>query len=505
VILKTLQGNPHVKNILLLFLITFVFRIGIILYYQFDGLYGQDAYAYDEWSAQFYNSIINFHIPPAFYWPVGYFIFNFLFSVLTAGDTTVAGLLLSLNAGSLISVIIYFIAFELLYKNKTDDRKKISFYSGLIASFTVILTKSSIVVMSDTTGLLFASLSVLFLIKYFNKDKSVYLYASSCFFFIALMTRYANVLMTIPLLFYYIYSIREQRRNLFKEIKKLIPALLVGIIVFLPQLYYISKQGITYFQNNSGVGSWPTSWSPLNFFRNEFHTVDGTMIYKLPNFLYFASFAFHPVYLSIGGLFFVSGIILMIKNKEHRILFFNLSWIMPFYLFLAGTSFQSLRYTMNFLPAAIIILTYGIYKLNIKEFYKKIIVLIIIISTGGYGIYHVNDFIKQKEIELSIVRWINAKVPESSGLFTFEVTGAVKKYCKTKPEEFYFFDSVKIDQSLKKIKGSVYFILPAEKIKTQWRNLTIEKTFDHVMEKYKPHLETQVAYYTVYVLEGGIK
>lgn len=500
-ILNILSKNPHIKNILFLFLIPFLFRLAIILYYQFDGLYGQDAYAYDEWSAQFYSSLTNFHIPPPFYWPVGYFIFNFLFSIFTAGDTTIAGLLLSLNAGSLISVVIYFIAYELLDKDEYAHRKKIAFYSGLIASFTVILTKSSIVVMSDTTGLLFGSLCILFQLKYFNNNKTIFIYLSLISFSIALMTRYANVLMIVPFICNYIYNIKTQKRKFFSEIKILIPAVIIALIVFLPQLYYISKQGITYFHNESDLESWPQSWNPLNYFRKEFHTVDGTMFYKLPNFLFYSSFIFHPVYLFTGGMFFISGIVLMIRNKDFKILILNLSWIAAFYLFLAGTSFQSIRYTMNFLPASVIILCYGIYKLNIKETYKKLMLFVVIASITGYGIYHINSFMIQKNEDLSVVRWINQKVPENSSVFTFEVTGAVKKYCKVKTQEIYYYDSTGIDNFIKTNKGIVYFILPAEKIKSQWKNLPIEKTYDYIIEKYKPHKETMVSYYTVYALE----
>ena len=57
---------------LLLFAISFIFRLIFILAFQFDGLYGQDAYVYYDYSKIFYTSVLNFQVPPNFYWSIGY-------------------------------------------------------------------------------------------------------------------------------------------------------------------------------------------------------------------------------------------------------------------------------------------------------------------------------------------------------------------------------------------------------------------------------------------------
>src|ERR1051325_6948632 len=142
----------------------FVTRLLFLLFYKFDGFYGQDSFAYYDWSVSFYNAITHFQIPPFYYWPIGFFLFTSLFSLLTAGNIELASLLVSLNAGTLVCSVTYLIASEFF---KGSDKKRqsfISYFSAFIVCFVTINLKASVVVMSDTLGLLLASLSVLFVL-----------------------------------------------------------------------------------------------------------------------------------------------------------------------------------------------------------------------------------------------------------------------------------------------------------------------------------------------------
>src|ERR1041385_6818373 len=61
-----------------LFLLALLIRIGVILIARFDGLYGQDAFAYLDYTRQ----IIAGKLTGPFYWPLGYPLVAALFTLI---------------------------------------------------------------------------------------------------------------------------------------------------------------------------------------------------------------------------------------------------------------------------------------------------------------------------------------------------------------------------------------------------------------------------------------
>jgi 4-amino-4-deoxy-L-arabinose transferase-like glycosyltransferase len=482
---------------LLLFVISFAFRLILILVFQFDGLYGQDSYAYYDYAHAFYTSFLNLHVPPNFYWPIGYYALTALLSFLTGGDIGYAALLISLNAGALCSGVVYLLAYELLKENREEqERKKTALYAGLIVCFTGILVKSSIVIMSDGLGLLFASLCMLYVVKYYRTQKLLHITLSWIFLAFAVMTRYAHFLFLIPFLVCLAYIFGKYTYNRATVAKHFIFALFAGFIVFLPQLYYIIKYGIAYLPQEEDARSWVMGWSPLNFFSKDFSTRDGTMHYRLWNSLYYLSPVFHPLYLSVFGFAFLYGLFLLIKKKQFQILSFFIIWNLFLYFYLAGSPYQSLRYTLSYLPGLAIISAIGLSYLKFRSILLPVGIAALII----FDVYHIRNFAEEKQNELSVVNWVNNNVPSGAQLFSFDITPTLSHYSKIKPHEFYFFSQDELINIIDSSKAEIYFIMPEEKLNTQWKDLPIEKNFNFLKLTYNLFPVAELRNYRAYRL-----
>lgn len=501
--MKQREDKSNAYYLILLYILSFVFRLLIIVFFKFDGLYGQDAYAYLDFSKRFLESLTIFQIPPNFYWPIGFYIFTSVFTVFTWGNVDLAGLLVSLNSGSLCAGFVYLLAYEITYNINKPERKNLSLYAGLITAFSPILVKQSIVIMSDSLALMFAAWGMWQFVKYFRSNKLKHITFAFIMFSLSVMTRYAFALLSVPVLAYIIYNIVARKSLRLKYIKHTLIAFLAGIVVFSPQLYYLFTHGVSYFQYEGEHGTWASSWNFFNFFKNDFTTFDGTMHYRLWNGLYYLSPVYHPMYLLIFGFPFLTGLYLLIKKKQIIILLLLFGWIAVYYIYLSGNPFQSLRYTMSFLPAMVVVSAYGLAEIRIKYIYKMLFLYPGILLFVLYGVYHISGFVEQKDKELEVVNLVKISIPESSTVFAFDITMAVNHYTNLNAHEFFNNSEHEIKEKINSSPDGTYFILPVEAIKTQWKGLPLEKKYEFIKNNYPVQTVAAINKFTIFKIPGN--
>ena len=488
--------NTNTGVFVLLFIISFLIKFVLLKYNNFDGFYGQDSYAYFENSKVFIESLYKFQIPPNFYWPIGFYILTFIFNILTIGNTPLASLLVSITAGSLLPGATYLLSLELTkeYFEKTKA-KKISVYAGLIICFSGVMIKSGLVIMSDMPGLLFAVLSIYYFAKFLSDNKNRYILYAISFLSFSILIRYLNILLII--LFVIFFFATPHKKEVY-NLKIVFLSLLAAFVIFSPQLYYIFKFGISYLRIEEGPGVWVTNWNPLNFFKRDFFTTDGTMNYRFWNLGYYFSFIFHPLYLSLFGLSFFAGLYFCLKNKLKNIILFILPWIFIYIIYLSGNPFQSGRYALNYFPALAIIASIGIFEININILYKNIFIIISLLLLLAYGLYHFNNFAADKNKDLKTIEYLNNNIQGNSLLLSFEITGAVNHYTKLENKDLYYFNAQTINQLIDSSRKDVYMIIPESKIQTQWKGLTLERTYNYIKDNYYLFKISDINYYTIY-------
>ncbi|MCA1553746.1 MAG: hypothetical protein LC737_05155, partial [Chloroflexi bacterium] len=86
---------------LIVFAVAFALRAAAIVHWQFNGLYGQDAYAYYDYALALRAALLTAQPIPNFWWPPAYPAFFVLVSAFI-GATPFAAQFISLMAGSLL-------------------------------------------------------------------------------------------------------------------------------------------------------------------------------------------------------------------------------------------------------------------------------------------------------------------------------------------------------------------------------------------------------------------
>jgi len=493
--LKFIKSNTWI--FLFLFLISFAVKLSLILIFRFDGFYGQDSYAYYENSRIFVEALYRLNFPPNFYWPMGFYFLTFLFNAITMGNISLASLLVSITAGSLLPGVTYLLSLELIKEYyESDKAKNISVVAGMIVCFSGVIMKSGIVVMSDMPGLVFALLSVYYFSKYVTGNSKYHLYLTGISLALSMLTRYANVFFVF--LFIIIYVFRGYSHKSTNNKGHIISALIIALIVFSPQLFYIFKYGISYFRPETGPGVWVTNWNMLNYFGNNFTTTDGTMRYRFWNIIYYLSIVFHPLYLSVFGLAFISGMFYAIKKKRKHLILFSFPWLIIYILFLSGFPFQSGRYALGYFPPLAILASVGIAEINIKQLYKNAFVVFGIFLLILFSVYHINNFVSEKNKDLLVIEYLTKTLQPNSTLLTFEITGAVKQYTDINHRDIYYYNPEKMKGLMDSIKTDVYIVIPETKIQTQWKGLLLQDTYEFIKNNYTLNKLSDINYYSIY-------
>lgn len=491
--------KKNINVFFLLFTLSLFIKLIILSVYKFDGFYGQDSYAYYDYSKSFIDSVNNFSLPPNFYFPVGFYLLTYIFNILTFGNTSIASLCVSLISNSLIPPVTFLLSYELI-KNYFDERETrlISILSGILLCFSGSFIQAGIVIMSDSPGLFLALTSLYFLIKYSDTNKLIYSVLSFSFLSFSIITRYINVLF-IPL---FILAIIMQYKSLKKvNYKHLILSLLIASVISLPQMYYIFKYGISYLRPEEGSGQWTTQWSLLNFFRKDFFIADGSFRYSLMNSIYYAAVIFHPMNFLIFGVFFFTGTYFIMINWYRSIFLYLILWILIFYIFLAGMPLQVSRYTLVYFPPVAVISSIGFFKMKVIYPYRKIIFAFLLLILFSSGMYRINNFIGQKNRDLKVVEYVNNNLKRNSTLFSFFITGTINHYSPKKSLEMYYYNSSRIKEIIDSSGTDVYFIIPENVIINQWRGLTLEQTFNFVKANYNPVKINEFDIYSVYCIK----
>ncbi|MBV9578880.1 MAG: glycosyltransferase family 39 protein, partial [Chloroflexi bacterium] len=159
----------------------------------FDGLYGQDAYAYFDYStASVRQSLLHLARLEPFFWPPGYPLVVALAS-LVLGPVALAGQLVSLLMGALVPLFTV-----LLVRELWPDDVALALLAGALVAVCGQLWQSSVVVMADTTGLALATLSAVALVRYARSRHVAWLLLASATIAYATLARWIYGLVAVP-------------------------------------------------------------------------------------------------------------------------------------------------------------------------------------------------------------------------------------------------------------------------------------------------------------------
>lgn len=391
---------------LLLFLAGLGLRALLLASRPFDGLYGQDAYAYYDFAGALRLAATTGSALPAFFWSLGY-------PALLAGAFTIfggapeIGLAVNVVLAALLPPLVYIIARQLAF------RRSAAFAAALILLCCGQALQSSIVLMADIPALFWATLSASALLAYHQQRLVGWLILAAVTLAFACLTRWLYLILLLP----YSACFLLMRGC----IRHALTAGLCALLPFLPQFAYSLHNPFPLFNH-----PWVQGWSPTNALQRQFVNLDGTFSYEQVNALFFARPVYDPGYLApIFAPLAVVG--LWALRKRPAPLALLAGWALLPYAFLSGIPFQNIRFGLIVVPAIALLCAAGLDRFPRRTGALRPILYGAVVGIGaawmlGAGLTNTASFVARQTRDQTVAAWAAGQIPEGAAVYTFDIT-----------------------------------------------------------------------------------
>lgn len=438
------------------FALSLALRVAVTL--GFDGLYGQDPYAYYNYAGQMRAAISDRADLAPFFWPLGYPALLALAFALF-GTSALVAQALTILLGALLASLVFVLA------RQVGASRFGALAAALIVAFCGQAIQSSIVVMADIPALFWTTLSAVALAHYLRGDRPRWLVVAALTLALACVTRWLYLaLVPVWLAALLLYG----RRLRWREIGA---AGVAAALVLLPQIAVSIHSPFPVLNH-----AWVQGWSPANVLVHEFVNYDGHFVYADINALFYARPYFDAYYLApLFTPFIVVGAWRLRRKPAWLALL--LGWALLPYLFLAGIPYQNIRFPLIVFPAVAVLVGVG---LDAVLHWNRLAFAALLL--GGLALTAAADkpiidtFIANQNRDKRAVQWAVSMVPPDARLYTFELTQPLKAYAPCDVRELYDETPQTITAALADDTPS-YLFVNVWVIENQWAGRGVDVTY----------------------------
>jgi 4-amino-4-deoxy-L-arabinose transferase-like glycosyltransferase len=454
----------------------------------FDGLYGQDAYAYFDYATgPFRERLLALQGPPPFFWPPGYPLLVALAS-LVVGTSPLAGQVVSLAAAGMTPIWTALLACE-LWRPSEDARhpSMVPAIAGALVALNGQLWQSSIVVMSDTTGLAAGTLGMWALARYGDRRQARWLILAAAALAYAILTRWAYALVAIPAAVYALWLlIRGRRRAMLVHGAA---GLTIAIVVLWPVIapaVGAARAGLVDPAPFSGNFR-ACHWDPLNAFRRTLISASGVQRYDLHNGLYYALTPARSFYLTPLLLLLVAPGAWAALRRRSSAAWSLLAWAGVVYLFEVGYPHQNPRFALTHLPPLAILASIGAETMARELGRGRRRALLVWVTAGVIwmtigGTRLTQRFITRMERSKAMVPWVESRVPGNAQLLTFGLTLTFEHEGELAVHELYVMEMPDITRVLNDDRPT-YALLDVANIEAQWKGKPPAENYEWLVDE----------------------
>jgi hypothetical protein len=474
-----MPGRPGL-GLLALGLIIPVAAGAVALLHGFDGLYGQDPFAYFEYATgPMRESLLALQAPPPFFWPPGYPLAVAVAS-LVVGPEPLAGQIVSLLAGALVPIFTWLLARE-IWPARGDGRAVLSLHvpliAGLLVAFTGQLWQSSVVVMADTLGIACATAGVWALARYGRRGHLSWLLLAAALLAGATLTRWIYGVVGVPCVVYALHAAFRQSGHRVAlwhagAAVGVVAAILAPVLAGAASDVLRQNAGLAPFAGNFQV----YRWSPLGPFQREFLSVaDGRLIYGQPTGLYYAlAPARWAFFTPILAPLILPGAWAVYRRRAAAPALLLLGWAVSVYVFHAGAGYQNFRFTLAYLPPLAILAAIGAQQVTDILGRGRRTVVVAACAFGACltlmaaaGVHTTRTLIANRDRDIQVVRWAEARTPDDATIVTFGLTSTFRRYSGRPALELYDQDSARL-AALLDLGGPVFLLVAPAHLEGQW-------------------------------------
>lgn len=449
----------------LLFGLSLLIRLGVITFTQFDGLYGQDAYAYFEYARILHGTPTGEPLAGEFYWPLGFpALAAVFFSVF--GTNAFAAQLASALTGAALAPLTYH-----LTQLAAPTLRRAPTLAAVLTLACGQLQHSSMSIMSDAAGLCWATLSVVALLRWGKAWQARWIVVAGASAAAAIITRWIFAALLLPLvigaLLLPLRSATPPGRRQLTWCYTTAAAVFAGVVV--PQLIFSQSSSSPVLAHG-----WVANWNLGHALTVSFANPDGHFHYALPPALFYLAPLGHPYYLAP----FVSPFVLYGAWVMRRALagFVLLAWAGAVYFYLIGLPYENFRFGLAYFPPLATLAAVGIETFAIRRDIPRAAVTAVLIAALLSGVLAMGGGLRPllgtKAREQGALRLLQANAPGGSVVITFSLTQTVRHFTSYETHDLYetsgdVLSAVLCDAS----GGPIFLIVEPDNIEAQWRGL----------------------------------
>lgn len=499
-----------------------------ILLRHFDGLYGQDAFGYYQYTLQVWQSLRHLSLPPPYYWPMGYPAVVAGIYTLT-GSAALAGQMVSVLAGAGVVLLTGLLAHDLLVQGGMPEGETIwvGVVAGLLAVACGQLWQWSISMMSDAAGLFWTTLSAWVLVRYGGTGRLRWLLLASFALAWAIITRWIYGLLLIPFLGYGLWALKQRNSidapgvatTIQRDVRRIFLSAVVGLAVLAPQVWLTSAFPAPLLQHQ-----WLVNWSLWNGLHREFTTPDGYALYPLPVIIFYAKAALSPRFLfPLFTPFLLLGMGIVLWRRWWPVTILLGLWGAVNFIFLIGLPYQNFRFTLPLLPPIAILAALGLNQVWSWAYtqsqvhagrwpvrYMRPLLLLYLLCGLLGGVWYsgrvVADFIAHKDADLAAVRWVEGQVQVKSvpdqgapRVLAFGLTLMLGHYTGLEVEELYDLSPPELS-----VDGrTTYLLLDQANVESQWQGRSPELNYRWLQHGPGLTILGTLDNYTLWRVKGG--
>lgn len=462
----------------LLFGIGLLTRLLVLLPANFDGLYGQDAFAYYGYGIEIKQAILHGHTPGPMYWPLGFPLLLGLGFMVGGISPTVAlagPLLAGAASGSMMFLLVYDLAVHHL-----DWEPAPSMIAGTAAGLLILFCgqslQSSLVIMADIPALLWSIISAWGMVRYRFAHQQAWhwLALASLTLALATITRWIYGLLIIP---WVIYGLDLWHRRWRDLLVAGLPYLLILLIQF-----WHSQQNPVAFQDHQ----WLVKWDIANAVRRDFTHLEGSFHYVDTNSLFYARIAADQYYLHALIIpLLIVGAIQLIRHPSWQVLLLLSGWLLLIYGFLIGIPYQNIRFALSFFPPLAILAGLGIgtvWQINQSRWAIRLglilVVAIALWTTYQNGITEFEAITSQKQHDLEAIDWAYQQMPPQATVYVLSLGPMLTTYHPDMDVRQIYYESPERLHQEVDLQQPVYVFVNVWALEHQWSGQAPWQVYD---------------------------
>ena len=454
-----------------LFAFALLVRVLAIGLTQFDGLYGQDAFAYYDYARDLWQRVHVLQAPAPFWWPLGYPALVALAFNL-GGFTPLAAQAVSVLSGALVAPLVYWWVREMATTSRTEYTGQGALVAGLAAAVGGELLQLSMSVMADASALMWALFSVLALLRYTRDRRARWWVLSLLALALATLTRWIFGGLLAPWLVVFALTWWRAARP-----QRALTHVMAGALLPLPLAFV--QAGALLPATLMGH-SWVVAWNPLDAFGRVFDNPDGHFVYALPVAVFYAQPIAHPYYLFplLAPLVLLGAWALRRAPLAPRVSLFG--WLIVTYGFLAGIPYENFRFGLSLLPPLLVLAGVGFDEaLRWRSRAGPLALwLVALASLAGMLVWSargIQSFVATKNEQLAVVRWTEQQLPPPATLLVFELTEYFTTYAPHFDTLELFTQTPESLQQAICAAPTVGLVLDVADVEAQWAGLAPEQ------------------------------